>query len=604
MKKWFVSLLSFCILFMTYAPMSFATTMTTHDFRHSNYDTFYENLNGNWNFIRGELFDPQDMKEEIKLGNSEIVKVPYMLNQRLNIDSDRATYSTTIKVPESFVGRYLKFYIPFQYSSYNLYVNNVLIKENGSLLKSNKTAVQQMKPQIPSFRVDQTTLQITFQMISFENVSGGLRKSISIGNEQIIVKKQQQHEFWQVFLIGCITLTACISLLFYAFRRKQKEFLAYGMFCAATSLWSFFTDYYLYTAFLNQLDWSVALRLTFIMPQIVMLFYVGYVYKMFSEAVPKKFITFYNYIMIVIIFFTAFSSTVMYQRLFNIILIFMYVFYIFLLVSVIRKINWHDLTQVITLVGILLVFVGAIHDMIRVSAAGNSIHLTFIMLGIFISIQCILFCRKFALQWLQVEQLNKELISLNESLDEKIRIRTKQLEESNEKLRELALLDSLTGVFNRHYLSSSLEKLYKHYKDTKVPFAILILDVDEFKKYNDYYGHILGDQLLKNLVKILTDALPARAELTRYGGEEFVVLLDATTYSEAFDIAEYMRNAVEKAELEHLRRECKVITISVGGVALTEAQFTDTTEFVKIADQQLYEAKNAGRNCVRVKNLH
>lgn len=603
MKKWFGFCMAIWILFLAYAPIGYATTMTEHDFRDASYDSFYETLNGDWNFIRGELFSPQDMKEEIKLGNSEIVKVPYMLNQHLNMDSDRATYSTTITVPKSFVGRYLKFYIPFQYSSYNLYVNNVLIKENGSLLKSNKTAVQQMKPQILGFRVDQTALQITFQVISFENVSGGLRKSISIGNEQIIVKKQQQHEFWQVFLIGCITLTACISLLFYAFRRKQKEFLAYGIFCAATSLWGFFTDYYLYTAFLNQLDWSLALRLTFIMPEIVMLFYVGYVSKMFSEAIPKKFITFYNYIMIVIIFFTTFSSTVMYQKLFNIILIFMYVFYFFLLVSVIRKMNWRDLTQVITLVGILLVFVGAIHDMIRISAAGNSIHLTFIMLGIFISIQCILFCRKFALQWLQVEQLNKELISLNESLDEKIRIRTKQLEESNEKLRELALLDSLTGIFNRHYLSSSLEKLYKHYTETNIPFAVLILDVDEFKKYNDYYGHILGDQLLKNLVKILTDALPNRAELTRYGGEEFVVLLDTTTYSEAFDIAEYMRNAVEKAELEHLGRECKVVTISVGGVALTEAQFTNTTEFFKIADQQLYEAKHAGRNCVRVKNL-
>lgn len=603
MKKWFGFCMAIWILFLAYAPIGYATTMTTHDFRDASYDSFYETLNGDWNFIRGELFSPQDMKEEIKLGNSEIVKVPYMLNQHLNMDSDRATYSTTITVPKSFVGRYLKFYIPFQYSSYNLYVNNTLVKENGSLVRNNQDAVQQMKPQIPSFRVDQTTLQITFQVISFENVSGGLRKSISIGNEQIIVKKQQQHEFWQIFLIGCITLTACISLLFYAFRRKQKEFLAYGIFCAATSLWVFFTDYYLYTAFLNQLDWSLALRLTFIMPEIVMLFYVGYVSKMFSEAIPKKFITFYNDIMIVIIFFTAFSSTVMYQKLFNIILIFMYVFYLFLLVSVIRKINWHDLTQVITLVGILLVFVGAIHDMIRISAAGNSIHLTFIMLGIFISIQCILFCRKFALQWLQVEQLNKELISLNESLDEKIRIRTKQLEESNEKLRELALLDSLTGVFNRHYLSSSLEKLYKHYTETNIPFAVLILDVDEFKKYNDYYGHILGDQLLKNLVKILTDALPNRAELTRYGGEEFVVLLDATTYSEAFDIAEYMRNAVEKAELEHLGRECKVVTISVGGVALTEARFTNTTEFLKIADQQLYEAKHAGRNCVRVKNL-
>lgn len=149
-----------------------------------------------------------------------------------------------------------------------------------------------------------------------------------------------------------------------------------------------------------------------------------------------------------------------------------------------------------------------------------------------------MYSRKFALQWLQVEQLNKELISLNESLDEKIRIRTKQLEASNEKLRELALLDSLTGIFNRHYLSSSLEKLYKHYTETNIPFAVLILDVDEFKKYNDYYGHILGDQLLKNLVKILTDVLPNRAE------------------------------------------------------------------FLKIADQQLYEAKNAGRNCVRVKKLH
>lgn len=603
MKKWFGFCMTLCILFLAYAPISYATTMTTYDFRDANYDTFYEDLNGNWNFIRGELFDPQDMKEEIKLGNSEIVKVPYMLNQRLNVESDRATYSTTITVPKSFVGRYLKFYIPFQYSSYKLYVNNTLVKENGSLIRNNQTAVQQMKPQIPGFRVNQTKLQITFQVISFQDVSGGIRKNISIGSEPVVIKEQQQREFWQVFLIGGITLTAGISLLFYVFRKKQFEFLAYGVFCLATSLWGFFTDYYLYTAFLDQLHWSVALRLTFIMPQIVMLFYVDYVARMFKEAMPRLVIRMYNYIMILIILFTAFASATMYQKMFNIILIFMYLFYILLLVRILRAINWRDLTQVMTLIGVFLVFVGAIHDMVRVSSAGNTVYLTFIMLGIFISMQCLLFCRKFALQWLRVEQLNTELISLNESLDEKIRLRTEQLEESNQKLRELALLDSLTGAFNRHYLSSSLEKLYKHYKDTKVPFAILILDVDEFKKYNDYYGHILGDQLLKNLVGILADALPTRAELTRYGGEEFVVLLDATTYSEALDIAEYMKNAVEKAELEHLGRACKIVTISVGGVALTEAQFTDTTEFVKIADQQLYEAKHAGRNCVRIKDL-
>lgn len=603
MNKWIRFFISLWIFLLAYAPISYATTMTEHDFRDASYDSFYETLNGDWNFIRGELFSPQDMKEEIKQGNSEIIQVPYMLNQQLNIDSDRATYSTTITVPKSFIGRYLKFYIPFQYSSYNLYVNNTLVKENGSLVKNNKAAVQQMKPQIPGFRVEQTKLQITFQVISFQDVSGGLRKSISIGSEPVIIKEQQQREFWQVFLIGGITLTAGISLLFYIFRKKQFEFLAYGIFCLATSLWGFFTDYYLYTAFLDQLHWSVALRFTFIMPQVVMLFYVSYVARMFNEAMPKKVITIYNYMMVVIILFTAFASATVYQKTFNLILIFMYLFYLLLLARIIRTIKWRDLTQVMTLIGVILVFIGAIHDMIRLSSAGNTVYLTFIMLGIFISMQCLLFCRKFALQWLRVEQLNTELVALNESLDEKIRLRTKQLEDSNQKLRALALLDNLTGVFNRHYLSSSLENLYERYLQTHIPFAVLILDVDEFKKYNDYYGHILGDQLLKNLVQLLAESLPMHAELTRYGGEEFVVLLDATTYEEAVDIAEHMRLAIEKAQLPHLGRSNGIVTISVGGVALTEARFSNTTEFIKIADQQLYEAKHAGRNCVRVKNI-
>ena len=164
---------------------------------------------------------------------------------------------------------------------------------------------------------------------------------------------------------------------------------------------------------------------------------------------------------------------------------------------------------------------------------------------------------------------------------------------------KLLVRDYLTGLYNRKFFMERMLEEIAWADRYGEPLSFIILDIDHFKKINDTYGHSCGDEVLKELARVLTGMLRAHDVLARYGGEEFVVLLSNTVHDDAFAIGEKLRAGVEESEFNCDDKGNRLpVTISVG-VATTEISHDISyAALIKQADEALYQAKAAGRNKV------
>ena len=165
-------------------------------------------------------------------------------------------------------------------------------------------------------------------------------------------------------------------------------------------------------------------------------------------------------------------------------------------------------------------------------------------------------------------------------------------------LEEQAIRDSLTGLYNRRYLDETMERELKRAERQKVPLSVLILDIDHFKLLNDTYGHPGGDAVLKSLGSLLREQVRAGDLACRWGGEEFVLLLNGAAPAGAVERAERLRNAFKERRVAIGASEVSA-TISVGVASYPEHAAT-VKELLRAADDALYRAKREGRDCVRV----
>ena len=169
-------------------------------------------------------------------------------------------------------------------------------------------------------------------------------------------------------------------------------------------------------------------------------------------------------------------------------------------------------------------------------------------------------------------------------------------------IAELAQRDPLTGAKNRWVFDEQLEHLWRAAVDNRKAMAILLIDIDHFKAYNDHYGHLAGDQTLRRVAQTLQKLVRAPHDIvTRYGGEEFAVILNDVCTQRALEMAERMRLAVAEAGIEHrASRTSTRVTISVGVAAIEPSADRNPRGVLQLADQALYQAKVQGRNRVEL----
>jgi diguanylate cyclase len=190
-----------------------------------------------------------------------------------------------------------------------------------------------------------------------------------------------------------------------------------------------------------------------------------------------------------------------------------------------------------------------------------------------------------------VSELRKEL--------ERARARSDELQRMLQDARRQAVRDVLTGLYNRRYLEEKLRSLHREFLQKNVPFSVILLDIDHFKKINDTYGHTVGDGVLEFIGAVLKRMVKGSDVPARYGGEEFAILLPLTTREGACVLAENIRKEIcsKNLKIKNRQERIGVVTISLGVAQVSRKDTAET--LVERADRALYLAKVSGRNQVK-----
>lgn len=176
----------------------------------------------------------------------------------------------------------------------------------------------------------------------------------------------------------------------------------------------------------------------------------------------------------------------------------------------------------------------------------------------------------------------------------------RELKEAHDRLNWLVDIDPLTQVGNRRSFQKRMENIHMLSLRYKRPYSIIICDIDNFKLYNDTYGHQQGDYALVTIAKTLKDQLRQTDEVFRWGGEEFVIILPEQNHSRGLTIAEHLRVSIQSLALESKYCDLQVITMSFGIASSSEdnVKYISWETVLKEADDQLFRAKDEGKNCV------
>ena len=176
--------------------------------------------------------------------------------------------------------------------------------------------------------------------------------------------------------------------------------------------------------------------------------------------------------------------------------------------------------------------------------------------------------------------------------------RLQQAMADKEKLERLATFDSLTGLYNRRAILGKLRELINLANRYKEDFSLSMLDIDHFKKVNDRYGHLTGDDVLEKVAALIRGNIRDTDIAGRYGGEEFIIILPQATLSSAWVVAERLRSIIEQAEMKDPAGNVFAITVSQGLAEWERGE--DAHSLISRSDEALYKAKEKGRNRVQI----
>lgn len=220
----------------------------------------------------------------------------------------------------------------------------------------------------------------------------------------------------------------------------------------------------------------------------------------------------------------------------------------------------------------------------------------------FIFLLVIIFITVSAVSFFWISRLKKEIGRRKEAQEELERLNKNfdvtniELKEANAKLEKISMLDGLTGIPNRRYFNNFLEKLWNINMREFFPVALIMIDIDDFKLFNDRFGHLVGDESLKKVAALIDQTVQRKGDfVARFGGEEFAVLLSNASEAKAYELAEKIRSTVNSASLK-LDSGDLSISISLGIASMFSTKDINPDQLVDAADRALYRAKTTGKN--------
>lgn len=479
----------------------------------------------------------------------------------------------------------------------------------GEISQTPAQQVTEKAPKIASFVPKSEYFSLSIQVSNYTHLHGGLEKPLRIGLSSTINRQFMAQMMSIAMVCGAVLGLGLFTIMFSIFRgaaqRNSRSIFIFGIFIIFLALHNLFSAPYPYTIF-TDIGWLLGSRLEYLFTFLAVFFFITYMH-LFNPRYLKHAIYYVGIGLLMLnIAVTLLSAPEVFQRLaiyssiYGLVVggNFIYGFY--------QTLSQRFAYSRLTLCAVFFLCVTVLNDYLLLLNVIESIHLSFISTSLYALLIMFQQSRHYAHQTCHTEQLNNELLGLNSSLDQKVRERTEQLHQLNSKLEQQVNIDALTEAFNRRALNHEIQRrfdLLVHEPQHRLAFAMI--DVDYFKNYNDYYGHLKGDEILRQLVATIQAVLPENGYLARYGGEEFAILLSGLSSEAVDEILEQVLYAVRDQQLEHLNRADlkKYVTVSIG-VAYRDAThyFSDIHALMKTADQYLYDAKIAGRD--QLKSMH
>lgn len=194
----------------------------------------------------------------------------------------------------------------------------------------------------------------------------------------------------------------------------------------------------------------------------------------------------------------------------------------------------------------------------------------------------------------EIKAISTEMVSLNQELNNltrKLQLKNRELKRANATIEAISRTDPLTELANRRSFNERIDEMVSMADRKELPLCLIMTDIDKFKRVNDTWGHDMGDQVLKGFARLMKETTRPEDLVARFGGEEFIILLEMTETRQAFTLAERIRTALEGRDL---MENGETITASFGISQYLVGEGRD--RFIKRTDQALYQAKTTGRN--------
>ena len=556
-------------------------------------------LNGEWTFYWEQFLTESQIVEINRSKTPQLISVPSDWTSLTNERNGYATYSLTLQIPENRLGNVMGIYIPHQYSSYSLMVDGVKVASNGFVGTTKESSEAAFKKEVAFFTPKDTEVRLIIHIANFEHPIGGANNPIYFGAADAVTAYYTELVASTLFVIGGILIMGIYQFGIFAFRRQERAFLYFGLLSILVALRALFVEPLFIAVLFPNISWIWQHRFEFLILYGGYLLYLFFLRNLYPNEMKKWVIQGSVLITSILILLTLVTNPVFYRNAFDYFLIVAAITMIYTLYVLILAVKRKRRTAILNLSASIFFFITVLNDVFLSLDWIEGSNIATYGFFIYIFVQSLNLSRNYAQKFQESENLTRDLLHLNQTLDEKIERRTRELSKTNARLKELTLLDGLTGVNNRRFFDEKMKELSKDAIENKSPLTLLLIDLDEFKKYNDSYGHVMGDELIKKAASMFKEIVGTDGFVARYGGEEFGIILPNTSEEEGKEIAERICNEMRNAEVEHKTSSTMPIaTISIGGTSSSVHNFNKPNDWIEQADKALYASKMSGKNKV------
>lgn len=569
-------------------------------------------LNGEWEVSPHTLV----RQSTPDVTNTKFASVPSTWGDEVSSNGHGfATYSLRVLLPQN--QPQLAVRLMSMSSTYALYANGQLISQGGQPGTSKADSRPGYAPGIVILPASLTgEMLLNLQVSNFHYFKGGPWEPVWLGSFDSLQSGREAWLWLSAAMTGAFFIIGLYHFLMWMIRRRDKSSLLFAITTLAMGVRVLTVDEIFLVLLWENLPWNWLVKIEYASMSIALGTIILFVHTLFPRAYPRIAA---NAIAAVAFAFTAFvlvTPVDVFSRALFVIQADLVVASIISPICIGLALRQRAEGSLLFLVGALAIGFASIHDIV---ATNNKDVTLFTIMGARVYLQpfgmlvCLLsqaslLAFRSSRTLRNLEQTSTQLQVAKDSLDNyakelerKVALRTTELEKANGLLETLANTDELTQLWNRRHFDQELERFWSDHVRRNVSLSLLLLDIDHFKKFNDFYGHQSGDEALQAVCKIITASLSRPLDFAaRYGGEEIVVILPDTTADGGHEVATKICRAVSDASIEHQASKLEHLTVSIGVAACVPSLHMSSRHLVGAADAALYRAKQQGRNRVEL----